>query len=145
MELPVFLLGLVSTLRDPITVIAEHVEAELVKFSPLGTHFAVLYPKKIEVYSLTLKLLHTLSGGSRFNTLEFALLPVDEDEADQEVLCVGTEKGTIEVYTIELSAPVEDEEEEEDEDEQENGESSAKVGSGAEVEKIGVLTGHTNR
>lgn len=27
-------------------------EAELVKFSPRGTHFAVLYPKKVEIYSL---------------------------------------------------------------------------------------------
>lgn len=27
-------------------------EAELVKFSPSGTHFAVLYPKKVEIYSL---------------------------------------------------------------------------------------------
>lgn len=27
-------------------------EAELVKFSPRGTHFAVLYPRKVEIYSL---------------------------------------------------------------------------------------------
>lgn len=33
-------------------------EAELVKFSPSGTHFAVLYPKKVEIYSLVSSLLH---------------------------------------------------------------------------------------
>lgn len=28
------------------------VEAELVKFSQKGTHFAVLFPRKIQIYSL---------------------------------------------------------------------------------------------
>lgn len=120
----------------------------MVKFSPLGTHFAVLYPKKIELYSLTLKLLHTLSvtGANRFNALTFSLIPAEDDEEEQEVLCVGTEKGLIEVYSVEIPEAMAEEDDEEDEqDEEEGGESSTKVGAGAEVDKIGVFTGHTNR
>lgn len=123
----------------------------MVKFSPLGTHFAVLFPKKIEIYSLTLKLLHTLTGPSRFNTLLFARLPSDDGEVeteDKEVLCVGTEKGVVEVYEVELAEEpsVEDEDDEEDDDAEadDNAESSSKQSS-AKVERIATLVGHTNR
>jgi len=115
----------------------------MVKFSPLGTHFAVLYPKKVEIYSLTLKLLKTITGTSRFNTLVFATIPVDEEE-DMEVICIGTEKGLIEVYSVEIPEAEEEEEEDEDEDEAEAGEGSKKE-SGAEVERIGTFAGHSNR
>lgn len=116
----------------------------MVKFSPLGTHFAVLYPKKVEIYSLTLKLLKTITGTSRFNTLVFATIPVDEEE-DMEVICIGTEKGLIEVYSVEIPEAEEDEaDEEEEEDEDEAGEGSKKE-SGAEVERIGTFAGHSNR
>lgn len=136
------------------------VEAELVKFSPKGTHFAVLYPKKIEIYSLTLKLLHTLKSESRFNTLLFATIPSvgdneeeeEEEEEDVELLCVGTEKGVVEVYTLEIGTSEdesEDEEEDEDEDEMDGdgpkAQNSKSEGSGADVVRIGSLTGHTNR
>jgi len=114
----------------------------MVKFSPLGTHFAVLYPKKVEIYSLTLKLLKTITGPARFNTLVFATIPVDEDE-DMEVICVGTEKGLIEVYTLEIAEEEEEEEDEEDEDEDEA--EGSKKESGAQVERIGTFGGHTNR
>jgi hypothetical protein len=125
----------------------------MVKFSPLGTHFAVLFPKKIEIYSLTLKLLHTLTGPSRFNTLLFAHMPSDDAEVeteteDKEVLCVGTEKGVVEVYEVELGEEpsVEDEDAEEDNEEVEDNdaESSSKQSS-AKVERIATLIGHTNR
>lgn len=125
----------------------------MVKFSPLGTHFAVLFPKKIEIYSLTLKLLHTLTGPSRFNTLLFARLPSDDAEVeteteDKEMLCVGTEKGVVEVYEVELGEEpsVEDEDAEEDNEEVEDNdaESSSKQNS-AKVERIATLIGHTNR
>jgi hypothetical protein len=119
----------------------------MVKFSPLGTHFAVLFPKKIEIYSLTLKLLHTLTGPSRFNALLFARLPSEDGEVeteDKEVLCVGTEKGVVEVYEVELAEEpmVQDEDAEEDED-HEAGSSSKQ--SSAKVERIATLVGHTNR
>jgi protein MAK11 len=116
----------------------------MVKFSPLGTHFAVLYPKKVEIYSLTLKLLKTITGPSRSNTLLFANIPVNEEEA-MEVICIGTEKGLIEVYSLEiLETEEEEEDEDEDEEDEENGESSKKE-SGAEVERIGAFGGHANR
>ena len=121
---------------------SDKVEAEMVKFSPLGTHFAVLYPKKVEIYSLTLKLLKTITGPARFNTLVFANIPVNEEE-DMEVICIGTEKGLIEVYSLEI-AEVEDEDEEEEEDDEETGEGSKKE-SGADVEQIGTFAGHSNR
>lgn len=137
-------------------------EAEIVKFSPLGTHFAVLFQKKIEIYSLTLKLLCTLETKSRFNCLEFALIPAQQPESDEEeaeakeVLCVGTEKGSVEVYSVEIGVAEEeeaDEDESEDEgDEQkekEDGEGEGEDGENtkqlAEVELIGTLVGHTNR
>jgi hypothetical protein len=37
-------------------------EAELVKFSPRGTHFAVLFPKKVQIYSLVSEELKGLVG-----------------------------------------------------------------------------------
>jgi hypothetical protein len=134
------------------------VEAELVKFSPKGTHFAVLYPTKIEIYSLTLKLLHTLKSESRFNTLLFATIPsvgdseeAEEEEEDVELLCVGTEKGVVDVYTLEIGTSEDESEDEEDEDEDEmdgdgpKAQGSKSEGSGADVVRIGSLTGHTNR
>ncbi|WVF66398.1 hypothetical protein IAT40_001138 [Kwoniella sp. CBS 6097] len=121
-------------------------EPEMVKFSATGTHFAVLFPKKIQIYSLTLKLLHTLTTKSRFNTLVFASLPSsgedEDDDGEEELLCVGTEKGVVEIYSITVGTDEESEEEEEDEDEDEN---KVETGKGAEVEKIATLVGHTNR
>jgi hypothetical protein len=118
------------------------VEAEMVKFSPLGTHFAVLYPKKVEIYSLTLKLLKTINGTARFNTILFALVPVSEDE-EMEALCIGTEKGQIEVYSVEV-AEVTEEDQESDDEEDDEGTKPAEE-NGADVERIGTFVGHTNR
>ncbi|KAK4686503.1 protein MAK11, partial [Tremellales sp. Uapishka_1] len=118
-------------------------EAELVKFSPLGTHFAVLFPKKIQIYSLTLKLLHTLTTTSRFNTLLFALLPSGKGDEEKEVLCVGTEKGIVEVYDVTLEERKEPKEGDEDEEDEEEDEDEG--GSGAQVEKVATLVGHSNR
>ncbi|WVR03391.1 hypothetical protein IAU60_000382 [Kwoniella sp. DSM 27419] len=117
-------------------------EAEMVKFSQSGTHFAVLFPRKIQIYSLTLKLLHTLNTTSRFNTVLFASVPTGADEEERELLCVGTEKGIVEVYTIQVGADEPADESDEDEDvEDEAGEG----GNGAVVDKIATLVGHTNR
>lgn len=97
---------------------------------------------------MTLKLLETITGTARFNALAFSLLPVEEDEEDKEdkedkeVLCVGTEKGKVEVYTVELSQDEAEEDEEDDEDAKDEGE---KEESGAVLTKIGTLVGATNR
>ncbi|WVQ94013.1 hypothetical protein IAU59_001091 [Kwoniella sp. CBS 9459] len=126
-------------------------EAEMVKFSQTGTHFAVLFPRKIQIYSLTLKLLHTLTTQSRFNTLVFAALskpgPGEDGETeDEELLCVGTEKGIVEVYNITVGTDEHSDEEEEDENENENeAAESAQNGKGADVDKVAILVGHTNR
>jgi len=110
----------------------------MVKFSPLGTHFAVLFPKKIEIYSLTLKLLYTMTTKSRFNTLLFSLLPASQtEEEEREVLCVGTEKGKVEVYSVDV-LPQEDRDDEEVAEIEE-------ANKGAKLDLIGELTGHTNR
>ncbi|WVW81513.1 hypothetical protein I302_103507 [Kwoniella bestiolae CBS 10118] len=119
-------------------------EPEMVKFSQSGTHFAVLFPRKIQIYSLTLKLLHTLETKSRFNTLLFATIPpVNGPETEEELLCVGTEKGVVEVYNIKVGI---EEPQSESEDEQEDeAEGSESKGKGATVERVGTLVGHTNR
>lgn len=122
-------------------------EAEQVKFSPLGTHFAVLFPKKIEIYSLSLTLLHTLETKQRFNSLIFA--EVDLDGLPVELLCVGTEKGTVEVYDVDIVDTEVDEDEgdekEAESEEEDEAEGSAKATQTAEVERIGTLIGHANR
>jgi protein MAK11 len=125
--------------------VADEIEAEQVKFSPLGTHFAVLFPKKIEIYSLSLVLLNTLETKSRYNSLLFA--EVDLDGLPVEVLCVGTEKGVVEVYDIDIvdvdiESDEDEEKEKDDEDEHEDEEKTIQV---AELERIGTLVGHTNR
>lgn len=119
-------------------------EAEQVKFSPLGTHFAVVFPKKIEIYSLQLNLLHTLETKSRFNSLLFA--EVDLDGLPVELLCVGTEKGVVEVYDVDV-VDVEDEDDDEKSANEDEGDDQEieKIGQVAEVERIGTLVGHTNR
>lgn len=124
----------------------------MVKFSPKGTHFAVLYPKKVEIYSLTLKCLHTMSTtASRYNTLLFAELTSDErdDDEDLEVLCVGTEKGVIEVYKLSLNEEPVGGAEEVVTGEDEKGQNAQQEGNGtqrgATVDLIATLTGHTNR
>jgi len=118
-------------------------EAELVKFSSLGTHFAVLFPKKIEIYSLALKLLHTLTTTSRFNSLLFTYRPSSSSSEssmeETELLCVGTEKGVVEVYRIDVPS------EEIAEEPTEDGVEGGQTGSGAEVALLGHLIGHTNR
>ncbi|KAI9635994.1 WD40-repeat-containing domain protein [Dioszegia hungarica] len=116
-------------------------EAEIVRFSPLGTHFAVLFPKKVELYSLTLKLLHRIETKSRFNTLEFALIPGAEGE-EEEVLCVGTEKGVVEVRKVEIAD--EDEVKEEDEEKEPEEVETQPIG-GATLDHVVSLVGHTNR
>jgi protein MAK11 len=124
---------------------ADEIEAEQVKFSPLGTHFAVLFLKKIEIYSLSLVLLNTLETKNRYNSLLFA--EVDLDGLPVEVLCVGTEKGVVEVYDVDIvDVEIEesDEEKEKDEDEDEE-DDEEKVTQVAEVERIGTLVGHANR
>jgi protein MAK11 len=124
---------------------ADEIEAEQVKFSPLGTHFAVLFPKKIEIYSLSLVLLNTLETKNRYNSLLFA--EVDLDGLPVEVLCVGTEKGVVEVYDVDIvDVEIEDEDEEKEKDEDEDEEDDEeKVTQVAEVERIGSLVGHANR
>ena len=154
---------------------ADSKEAEIVKFSPRGTHFAVLYPKSIQIYSLTLKLLKTLETKSRFNTLEFALVPLDQDDerfdpddqvgSGDEVLVVGTEKGLVEVYSVDIGGGDDDDDEEdeeengvegkrgiqgkkgegEDDDDDEAEDEEEGEGPMAEVDLIGTLVGHTNR
>ncbi|KAK6904938.1 hypothetical protein I203_105757 [Kwoniella mangroviensis CBS 8507] len=120
-------------------------EPEMVKFSQAGTHFAVLFPRKIQIYSLTLKLLHTLETKSRFNTLLFAtILPVNGPMSEEELLCVGTEKGIVEVYNIKVGTE-EPHSDSEDEDEDEEAEASETKGNSAKVERVGTLVGHTNR
>ena len=126
---------------------ANGTEAEQVKFSPLGTHFAVLFPKKIEIYSLSLVLLNTLETKNRYNSLLFA--KVDLDGLTVEVLCVGTEKGVVEVYDVDI---VDVEIEDSDEEKEKNGgegeeeeEDEDKITQVAEVERIGTLVGHANR
>ncbi|WVQ64545.1 uncharacterized protein L199_002712 [Kwoniella botswanensis] len=120
-------------------------EPEMVKFSQAGTHFAVLFPRKIQIYSLTLKLLHTLETKSRFNTLLFATIPpVNGPMTEEELLCVGTEKGIVEVYNIKVGTE-EPQSDSEDEDEEGEAEGSETKGNGAKVERVGTLVGHTNR
>lgn len=62
------------------------------------------------------------------------------------MLCVGTEKGVVEIYRITLGEEEESEEEEseEEEDDDEDIEKDTK-GKGAELERIATLVGHTNR
>jgi protein MAK11 len=123
---------------------ADEIEAEQVKFSPLGTHFAVLFPKKIEIYSLSLVLLNTLETKNRYNSLLFA--EVDLDGLPVEVLCVGTEKGVVEVYDVDIvDVEIEESDEEKEKDEDEDEEDEDKVTQVAEVERIGTLVGHANR
>lgn len=57
------------------------------------------------------------------------------------MLCVGTEKGVVEIYRITLG---EEEESEEEEDDDEDIEKDTKS-KGAELERIATLVGHTNR
>jgi len=122
--------------------VADEIEAEQVKFSPLGTHFAVLFPKKIEIYSLSLVLLNTLETKSRYNSLLFA--EVDLDGLPVEVLCVGTEKGVVEIYDVDI-VDIDEEDEEEKEKDEEEEDDEEKPTQMAEVERIGTLVGHTNR
>ena len=80
-----------------------------------------MFPKKIEIYSLSLELLHTLETKSRFNSLLFA--EVDLDGLPVELLCVGTEKGTVEVYDVDIvdiEAANEEEEEKEPESDEDD-------------------------
>lgn len=141
-------LGIGTLLHAPNVGFANMAEAEQVKFSPLGTHFAVLFPKKIEIYSLALVLLNTLETKSRYNSLLFA--EVDLDGLPVEVLCVGTEKGVVEIYDVDIvdidpeDADEEKEKDEADEEEDEE-EDEDKPTQMAEVERIGTLVGHTNR
>jgi len=120
-------------------------EAEQVKFSPLGTHFAVLFPKKIQIYSLNLRLLDTVTTTSRFHSCLFASPPSSkasqfDDLGEADLLLMGTEKGIVEVYRVSIGhggLAEEDSEEKEDADGVDD--------SGAKVEKLGVLVGHKNR
>jgi Ran GTPase-activating protein (RanGAP) involved in mRNA processing and transport len=86
-----------------------------------------------------------LETKSRYNSLLFA--EVDLDGLPVEVLCVGTEKGVVEVYDVDIvdveeSDEGKEKEDEEDEEEEEEEEKATQV---AEVERIGTLVGHTNR
>jgi hypothetical protein len=106
---------------------------------------------------LTLKLLKTLETKSRFNTLEFALIPPVDGEDDEgegggkgeEVLAVGTEKGLVEVYSVSVGGGDEDDEDDEEDEDEEDEEENGTEGKGgkdlADVEMIGTLAGHTNR
>lgn len=69
----------------------------------------------------------------------------DEEDPATELLCIGTEKGVVEVYTVEIGQvePEEDDDEEMDEDE-EDGEKEPK-GPKAEIDLVAKLVGHTNR
>jgi len=103
-----------------------------------------LFPKKIEIYSLSLVLLNTLETKNRYNSLLFA--EVDLDGLPVEVLCVGTEKGVVEVYDVDIvDVDIEDSDEEKEKDEDEDEDEEEKVTQVAEVERIGTLVGHANR
>lgn len=57
------------------------------------------------------------------------------------MLCVGTEKGMVEVYTVEIG----DDSDAEEDDGEKDDEDGEAVGPKAEVDRIATLTGHTNR
>lgn len=57
------------------------------------------------------------------------------------MLCIGTEKGVVEIYRITLGEGEESEDEEDDDEEIEK----ETKGKGAELERIATLVGHTNR
>lgn len=91
----------------------------------------------------TLKLLHTLETKSRFNALLFTEIPPKDGEGDaEEVLCIGTEKGVVEIYSIEVAGDDEDEDDEEDDEEDDDDDMS---GPTAIVSLCGKCIGHTNR
>ena len=80
----------------------------------------------------------------------FSLLPPDQimtdDDEDSEieeteVLCVGTEKGVIEVYAVEMDEVEDGEEIDNDDDE----DAPKEGGSGASMDLIATLEGHFNR
>lgn len=83
--------------------------------------------------------MHTLETKSRFNHLLFADVPGSE----AELLCIGTEKGVVEVYDVEIGQ-ADDDEDDEDDDEEDEDEENAK-GPFAIVDRVATLVGHTNR
>ena len=70
---------------------------------------------------------------------------VDLDGLPVEVLCVGTEKGVVEVYDVDIVDVEESDEEKEKDAEEDEEEEEEKATQVAEVERIGTLVGHTNR
>lgn len=89
-----------------------------------------------------MKLLHTLETKSRFNTLLFTEIPPKDDVSDgEEVLCIGTEKGIVEIYSVEVAG----DDEEDDEDEEDDDEDEDMSGPTVIVSLCGKCVGHTNR
>ena len=103
----------------------------MVRFAASGNHFAVLYPRKIEIYSLGMELLHRSEGPVRYNAIDFSVVPEEPTEdakpTETEILCVGTEKGNVEVYRLVREGS------------EESGETSVRL------EHLANLVGHTNR
>lgn len=93
-------------------------------------------------------MLHRIETKSRFNTLEFTLIPSASGESDEkEVLCVGTEKGVVEVRSVVIGdapEPVAEEREEGDEAMNEDQGEKTPTG-GAKLDLLVTLVGHTNR
>ncbi|KAL7418950.1 transcription initiation at TATA-containing promoter protein [Cryptotrichosporon argae] len=114
-------------------------EADEVRFSATGRWFAVLFRSRVEVYSLTLNLLYTLGTKSKYNAVLFAQMPAEDGEG-RELLCVGTEKGLVEVYDFSYEESEEDEQD--NEDDADDAEGSAPK---ATVDRVATLVGHTNR
>lgn len=77
----------------------------------------------------------------------FAEIPPREPEGErEEVLCVGTEKGVVEIYSVEVAGDDEDDEDDDDDDDEEDDDEDGDAsGPTAIVSLCGKCTGHTNR
>ncbi|KAI5454932.1 Protein mak11 [Naganishia albida] len=95
------------------------VEAEVVKFTEDGKHFAILTPQGIDVYSTRMTKIGTIPSTRRLHDIVFAKM----DET--EYLLTGTEEGKLLLYRLDFS--------------------EESIEKGTACQQLGALAGHSNR
>jgi len=75
------------------------VEAEIVRFSASGAHFAVLSPQGVDIYALDMKRINTIAFPKRLLDVRFASAQ-DDSGKEHEMLLVATEDGKVLCYDV---------------------------------------------
>lgn len=116
----------------------------MIRFSPSGTHLAVLCGSRIELYTVDMRPMAAFENPKRFHDFHFLTLPGSEETGtkDRELLFASTEEGQVRVWEKVEGAEKKEKEKVVSESDDESDDEEEDEEDWREIARFG---GHTNR